>query len=330
MERVLLLGMGPTALSALESLAVSFHVVGLVRDARVSSAGSDEVAERARELMVPVFSDVSIEGVERALMESQPDCTVVSSYDRILHAGLLGCCRFVNVHYAPLPEYRGRANVNWAIINGEAETAITIHVMAPGLDSGNILYQKRVLIGPDDTVEDLYTTLNGLQREALGETVARYISGYEGIPQDEAAATYGCGRVPDDGEIDWSDSTKRIYALVRALAPPYPGAHTYLGTRRIVITRASPLADAPRYAGRVPGRVVGRSRQGGHVDVLTGDGVLRIHEVMTGDSTVGPASALIGSTRQTLGLRGADLLARIEVLESYLSRLGSAGHNATC
>ena len=324
MEKVLLLGMGPTALSALESLAMRFHVVGLVRDSRVAPAGSDEVADRARELMVPLFSDVSIEGVERALNESNPDCTVVSSYDRILHASILGRCGFVNVHYAPLPEYRGRANVNWAIINGEAETAITIHVLTPGLDSGNILYQKRVPIGPDDTVADLYTTLNELQRQALGSTVARYISGYEGTPQDEARATYGCGRVPDDGEIDWSDSTKRTYALVRALAPPYPGAHTYLGTRRIVIVRASPLANAPRYVGRVPGRVVGRSRKGGHVDVLTGDGVLRIHEVMSGDSTTGPASGLIGSTRQTLGLRASDLLARIEALESRLGRVDSA------
>ena len=155
-------------------------------------------------------------------MGNRPDCTVVSSYNRILPSWVMGRCRFVNVHYAPLPEYRGRANVNWAIINGEAETAITIHVIAPGLDSGNILYQKRVPIGPHNTVEDLYASLNRLQHEALAETVARYISGYEGESQDETAATYGCTRIPDDGEINWSDRTTQIYALIRALAPPYP------------------------------------------------------------------------------------------------------------
>jgi methionyl-tRNA formyltransferase len=191
-----------------------------------------------------------------------------------------------------------------------------------------MLYQQRIPIGADDTVEDLYIKLNGVQREVLGETVARYISGYEGEPQDETAATYGCARVPDDGEINWSDSTRQIYALVRALAPPYPGAHTYLDARRITILRASPLANAPRYAGRIPGRVVGRSRQKGHVDVLTGDGALRIYEVMAGDSVAGPASAFIGSTRQTLGLRTADLLARIELLESRLNFLDSPGHNS--
>jgi methionyl-tRNA formyltransferase len=318
MRTVLLVGMGPTALSALESLALRFRVVGLVRDP--VSAEGDEVVERARALGVPVFTDISVEGVERTVMTCHPDCTVISSYNRILPGKVMSCGRFVNVHYAPLPEYRGRANVNWAIINGEPEAAITIHVLARGVDSGNVLYQKRVAIGADDTVADLYVVLNELQQQALGATVARYLSGYEGEPQDDAAATYGCGRVPDDGEIDWSDSTERIYALVRALASPYPGAHTYLNARRIVIIRASPLQDAPRYVGRVPGRVVGRSLHAGHVDVLTGDGVLRVYEVMGGDSVASPASACITSTRQTLGLRTADLLARIEALEARLSQ----------
>ncbi len=324
MDAVVLLGMGPTALSALESLAPKFRVAGLVRS---SSGGDDEVIERARTLDVPVYSDLSIEGIERAVIQSSPDCVVVSSYDRILPSRVLGRCRFVNVHYAALPKYRGRANVNWAIINSEPETAITIHVIAPGLDAGNILYQQRVPIGPDDTVGDLYTKLNEVQRQVLGEAVARYISGYEGEPQDEAAATYGCTRVPGDGEISWASSTKQIYALIRALAPPYPGAHTYLDTRRIAILRAAPLTNAPRYVGRVPGRVVGRSRRDGHVDVLTGDGVLRIHEVSADNSAAGPAAEFIGSTKQTLGLRTADLLARIELLESRLKLADDASHD---
>jgi methionyl-tRNA formyltransferase len=327
MDTVLLLGMGPTALSALESLTAKFRVVGLVRDGRSSPSGDDEVIERARSVDVPVFSDLSVEGVERAVIQNNPDCVVVSSYDRILPSRILGRCRFVNVHYAPLPEYRGRANVNWAIINGEPETAITVHVMAPGLDAGNILCQQRIPIGPDDTVGDLYAKLNEVQREVLGETVARYISGYEGEPQDETAATYGCTRVPGDGEINWASSTRQIYALIRALAPPYPGAHTYLDARRITVLRAAPVTNAPRYVGRIPGRVVARSRRDGHVDVLTGDGVLRIHEMAADDSAAGPASAFIGSTKQTLGLRTADLLARIELLESRLALADGASRD---
>ena len=319
MNTVLLLGMGPTALSALESLAARFRVAGLVREAGSPPGGSDEVLDRARALGVPVLSDLSIQGVEQAVIQSRPDCVVVSSYNRILPSRILTRCRFVNVHYSPLPEYRGRANVSWAIINGESDTAITVHVLAPGLDAGNVLYQQRVPIGPDDTVTDLYARLNQVQREILGDTVARHVAGYEGTPQEEAGASYGCTRVAADGEIDWAASTRQIYALIRALATPYPGAHTYLESRRIAIVRAVPLAQAPRYVGRVPGRVVGRSARDGHVDVLTGDGVLRIHEVAAAGSAAGPATSFIGSTRQTLGLRTADLLARIDQLESRLN-----------
>jgi methionyl-tRNA formyltransferase len=309
MAKILLLGMGPTASSALESLVARFVVAGLVREARSPAEGGDEVVDRARRLGVP-------------------DCTVVSSYNRVLLPEVLDRGPFLNVHYAPLPRYRGRANVNWAIINGEPEAAITIHVIAPGLDSGNIVYQQKVAIGPHDTVGDVYDTLNKIQRDVLAETVARYLSGYEGEPQDDAAATYGCGRVPDDGEIDWSDSTKRIYALVRALAHPYPEAHTYLNGRRISVVRALPLENVSRYVGRIPGRVVGRSSEEGHVDVLTGDGTLRIYEVRVTEAAVTPASRVIGSTRQTLGLRTADLLTRIELLEARLSELGVTGDGA--
>lgn len=323
MESVLLLGLGPTALTALESLAARFRVVGVVRPDGGGEV-ADEVVERARALGVPVLPDAGLEAVERTVVETAPDCVVVSSYDRILPGRVLALTRFVNVHYAPLPRYRGRANVNWAIINREPSTAITVHVMAPGLDAGNILVQRHVPIGPDDTVEDLYAALNEVQREVLGATVARHLAGDDGEPQDEAAATYGCTRVPDDGEIDWAAPTDEIYALVRALAPPYPGAHTYLQGRRLGVLAASPVKDPPRYVGRVPGRVVGRSTREGHVDVLTGDGVLRLHTVADG-GVAGPAGAVVASTRQTLGLRTSDLLARIEALEGLLRGSGSAG-----
>jgi methionyl-tRNA formyltransferase len=321
MDTVLLLGQGPTALAALESLAANFRVAGVVRDARAPGEEADEVVERAHQLGVPVVSDNSVDRVEQLIIDNLPDCTVVSSFDRILPARILARGRFVNVHYALLPQYRGRANVNWAIINGEAETAVTIHVMAPGLDAGNILYQRRVPIGPDDTVGQLYGRLNEVQRQVLSDTVARYIAGYEGERQDERGATYGCTRVPGDGEIDWASSTAQIYALVRALGPPYPGAYTFLEGRRTTVLRVSPLDHAPRYVGRIPGRVVGRSRQEGYTDVLTGDGVLRIHEVAVGDLPAEPAADLIKSTRQTLGLRTVDLLSRIEVLEARLKLL---------
>ncbi len=317
-RRVLLVGKGPSARTALESLAERFTVVGVVRNARQRAGEQDEVQRRADELGVPVLADTSVTGLERALARYRPDAAVISSYDRILGARVLDRCVFVNVHYSPLPRYRGLAAVQWGIINGEPELGITVHAITKELDAGNILYQEKVTPGPHQTAEDIYGELNEIQRRVLGETVARHLDGYAGVPQDEAAATYACGRLPEDSEIDWSGPTDRIYRQVRAFHPslsiPYPPAYSYLGTCRISITKAVPVQDAPPYAGRVPGRVVGRASPDGHVDVLTGDGVLRIHEVMTGDGVACPASAVIRSTRHTLGLRAGDLLAHIEAL----------------
>lgn len=322
MKRVLLLGMGHTAFSALESLAGQFHVVGIVRDVRRDTETDDVVVRLAHELAVPVLTDVRLDAVQRTIEESQPDCTIVSSYTRILGAGILDHGKFVNVHYSALPKYRGLANVNWAVLNREPETAITIHAIAPGVDAGNVLFQQTIAIGLDDTVADVNYALNEIQRKVLGDTVARYLDGFRGVPQDESESTYGCSRVPADGEIDWSEPTDHIYALIRALSPPYPGAHSYLGARRITIMRASPIRDGRRYAGRIPGRVVDRSRAGGSVDILTGDGILRIHEViMDENGELISASAAITSTRQRLGLRSSDLLTRIEELERRLNAL---------
>jgi methionyl-tRNA formyltransferase len=320
LRKVLQLGMGPTAASALESLSARFEVLGVIRGVTDKDRSRDPVAIQAKALGVPLLTDSSQRAVGKAIEGMKPDCVIVSSFNRVLGASLLDQTRFVNVHYSPLPRYRGRANVNWAIINQEPEAAISIHTIAPGLDAGRILFQRRVLIGPDDYVGDLYSKLNDIQRSVLGDTVARHLDGYEGEPQDEEDATYGCTRVPEDGEIDWTQPVDRIYALVRALSDPYPGAHTHLAGRKLSIIKAAPLRDAPRFVGRIPGRVIARSIDDGYVDVLAGEGVMRLYEVATPE---GPASAaeVITSTSQTLGIRTIDLLIRLEELQARLNQL---------
>jgi methionyl-tRNA formyltransferase len=152
--------------------------------------------------------------------------------------------------------------------------------------------------------------------------VTAAIAGDQGVAQSARQATYGCARVPDDGEIDWRQPTAVIDRLVRGLAPPFPGAFTHLNTERLTITRASPLFDAPAYVGRVPGRVVGRSPTEGWVDVLTSDGVLRIFTLVTSPSRDPSAPAsVIRSTRVTLGLSRVDLLRRITELEDRIALL---------
>jgi methionyl-tRNA formyltransferase len=316
MSSVVLVGLGPTSYSALESLAGACRVQAVVRDIALET--EDPVVQRAHDLGAELVTDVSAASLEALVARLRPDCVVVSSYNRILKPRLLQRCPFVNVHYSPLPHYRGRANVNWALINGESHAAITIHMIVAGLDAGNVLYQQLVPIGPHDTVSELYARLNAIQAAHLGPTVLRLLAGYTGTPQDHAAATYGCTRVPDDGEIDWSQPTAVIDRLIRALTPPFPGAYTFANGRQMTIWQASPVADPPRYAGRVPGRLVARSLRDGTVDVLTGDGILRLQDVQMAGAPRTRAADLLCSTQVSLGLRTIDLLRRIEVLEQQL------------
>ena len=309
--RILLIGQGITTLSALQSLLDRFDVVGIVR----SSDADDAAIRLADSSGVPVFADTSLAGVDCVIKQTDPDAVVVSSYDRILRAELIATRPFVNVHYAPLPRYRGRATVNWAIINGEPNCAISIHSLVPGLDAGGLLFQQSVPIGPSETVTDLYERLNAIQRDALADAVARRLKGDEGQPQDESRATYACTRLPEDGEIDWSATTETTDRLVRALTDPFPGAFTWLGLRRLVIRRAEPCHE-PRYEGRVPGRVVRVDRSGGAIDVLTGDGALRLHEVALDGAGPRRAADVITSVRQTLGLSVARLVAALEGREA--------------
>lgn len=320
MVDVLLIGLGLTTYSALESLLPKCNLQGIVRDVD-SESNDDVVINLAQRSGIPIFSDASLQQIKSLLLKLQPDCVVVSSYNRILPSEMIALSKFINVHYSPLPTYRGRANVNWTVINNEPCTAITIHQISPKLDAGNILFQRLIPIHSDHTVADLYQQLNEIQKQYLGETVVQLLSGYEGVPQVQAEATYCCTRLPEDGEIDWFASTQSIDRLVRALVLPFPGAYTYLHGKKLIIWRAQPVDPAPTYAGRIPGRIVGRSKQAGFVDVLTGDGILRIFEVqLEGEAKTVPTN-VIQSVKSTLGLRTADLLNRIQILEHEILEL---------
>jgi methionyl-tRNA formyltransferase len=308
-DRVLLIGYGPTTWSALEALSGTFDVVGLIRDV------DDEVVTMAQTRGIAVYRTVGPRDIADLVDELRSDCVVVSSFNRILPAELLGRCPFINVHYAPLPHLRGRANVNWAILNNDKQAAVTVHSMAPGLDAGGVLAQDTVPIEPRDTVGTLYARLNDVQRRILPDALRRRLAGDNGNPQDESRATYGCTRVPDDGEIDWNASTEKIDTLVRALSAPYPGALTFLRLRRLWVLEAEPSPDPRVFVGRVPGRVVGHSRRHGWVDVLTGDGTLRVHRIRYEDADV-PAATVVRSTSQTLGIRSGDVSDLLSLLDA--------------
>ncbi len=175
-----------------------------------------------------------------------PRLIVVDSYSMLLRPDVLEIPELgaANVHFAPLPLYRGPNPTQWSIINGERETGVTIHRMTEEVNTGEILAQGLVPIGFRDTWLDVNTQLQKLAEELLAETVPGLLAGtIVGAPQDEKAATRSRRRSPEDGLIDWDLPTRRIYDLVRALVAPLPGAFYMESGSKVVLDRILGIGD---------------------------------------------------------------------------------------
>lgn len=145
----------------------------------------------------------------------------------------------INLHPGLLPRYRGRAPLNWAILNGETELGLTAHLMAAEIDSGDIVAQERFALGDDEDVGDALRKLYPLYERVVRSVVADLgAGGLRRVPQDHARATTFPRRRPEDGRIDWREPADRVRRLVRAVADPYPGAFSDLNGGRITIWRA--------------------------------------------------------------------------------------------
>jgi methionyl-tRNA formyltransferase len=178
-----------------------------------------------------------------------------------------------------LPRYRGFTPLSWAIINGEKETGVTLFRINEGVDSGEIVTQERVEIGDQEYVGEILPRLSLATIKLYSSLFIQLTSGHSpyGQRQDEAKATYTCKRIPEDGKIEWGRSSKEIFNLVRAFAPPYPGARCeYRGEFcKIDKVELGKLGDRT-YSGRIPGRVIDIIDDS--VEVLCGEGSIRVFE----------------------------------------------------
>ena len=227
-------------------------------------------------------------------------------------------------HDSVLPEYRGFAPLNWSIINGETQTGVTLFHLADGMDDGDIVGQRTVEIGANETAPEVHQRVCDATTNLVLEALPLIAQGRAPrVQQDERLATITCSRTPSDGLIDWRARTVDVHNLVRGLTAPYPGAFTFHAGRQLTIWRAEPVREPGRFVGRIPGRVVSVRGPNGSFDVLTGDGVLRVFEVQEKGGVPVPATSIVRSVRTTLGLQPVDLLARIERLEEELRTLRS-------
>jgi methionyl-tRNA formyltransferase len=167
-----------------------------------------------------------------------PDYLFSFYYRQLIPAELLACAKLgaLNMHGSLLPKFRGRAPVNWAILHGETETGATLHIMESKPDAGDIVGQLAVPIGPNETATEVFAKVSQAAVNVINQVLPELVQGHiPRKPNQLAQGSYFGGRKPADGQILWHQTAQQVHNLVRAVAPPYPGAFTdWQGQRRIV------------------------------------------------------------------------------------------------
>ncbi|NOZ02795.1 MAG: methionyl-tRNA formyltransferase, partial [Deltaproteobacteria bacterium] len=220
---------------------------------------------------------------QQAIREAKPDLIVVAAYGRILPPAVLGIpsrlphgqygC--INVHGSLLPKYRGAAPIQWAVINGEALSGVTIMAMNEGMDTGDILARAGTPIEPTDTAGTLFDRLAAMGADLLLKTLPRAMDGtLTPEPQDEALATMAPMMKKGDGAIDWTRSWRRVADLVRG-TDPWPGAFTF--TPQGLRLRIFPFLEKAVVGNGKPGEVLEIDGRG--MVVGTGAGAVLVREL---------------------------------------------------
>ena len=200
--------------------------------------------------------------------ELAPELIVVAAYGKILPEDILNYPKYgsINVHSSLLPKYRGAAPINWAILDGEAETGVSIMYMAKELDAGDVILQKATAIGEDEDALALTTRLAELGAEALAEAVEGLKNGTASrTPQDGSKQTYASMLSKEMSPIDWSRPARAIDCQVRGLIP-WPCASTELAGQRFKVYRTAP----GRKTDKAPGTILAAGKMG--IEVACGDG----------------------------------------------------------
>jgi methionyl-tRNA formyltransferase len=283
--RIIFMGTAELACASLEALCREefFQVIAVVsqpdkpkgRDLKVHPTPVKQLAlSRGLPVMQPPRS--RNESFIAELSSLQPDLLVVAAYGQILPQAILDVPRFacLNVHTSLLPRYRGAAPIQWAILNGDAETGVTIMKMDAGMDTGPILTQVTTPIFPEDNAQTLHDRLAELGGVLLVKTIPDYVAGrINPRPQPAEGATHARKIRKEDGQIDWGQPARAIWNRVRAFVP-WPGAFTHQlveGQPRLLKIWSAEIE--PELTG-APGMILQADRTG--VVVACGEQALRI------------------------------------------------------
>lgn len=191
-------------------------------------------------------ADASSPALLATLLAAAPDLLFSFYYRHMLPASILALAPAYNMHGSLLPQFRGRAPVNWAVLHGAGQTGATLHAMTVKPDAGAIVAQTAVPILPDDTAFEVFGKVTVAAEQTLWRVLPALLDGSAPhLPNDLTQGGYFGGRKPSDGRIDWMQSAQQVYNLHRAVAPPYPGAFTEVNGVTYVIQQARLSKLAP-------------------------------------------------------------------------------------
>ena len=305
--KIVFMGTPDYAVGSLEALlGAGYEVTGVVTQpdrpkGRSGQLRFSPVKECALAHGIPVFQPERIrrpENVER-LREFPADLFVVAAFGQILPAEILEMPRYgcINVHASLLPRYRGASPIQRVLLDGEKETGITVMQMNEGVDTGDILYRKKIAIDPRETFATLHDKLMVLGGEALTEALALLEKGeLTATPQNSALSTYAPLIKKEDGELDLEKDVQVLDRQIRAMNP-WPGAFTHLKGKLLKIYEADPVPAAElseEAAGYGPGSVI-RAEKGAFV-IRCGSGALKVRSLqLEGKKQMDAAAFLAGA-----------------------------------
>lgn len=234
----------------------------------------ESVARLAAENDIPLFApeDVNHPLWIEQIQAMKPDVLFSFYYRNMICQDILDIVPqgSMNLHGSLLPLYRGRAPINWVLVNGESETGATLHHMTTQADAGDIVIQEKLAIASDDTALTLNEKLCDLSSVMLDKALIDIKAGSATrTAQEESSATYFGKRGPEDGEINWNGSATEACNLVRAVTQPYPGAFTFTGDRKITIWSATVIDET---ADVCPGTITSHTP----LTIACKDGQLRV------------------------------------------------------
>ena len=235
---------GVHCIKALLNAGIQIDLVVTHQDDPNENVWFGSVAQLCQEKHLPFITPNANElvAITPKITALAPDYIFSFYYRYMIPAPILACARIaaLNMHGSLLPKYRGRAPVNWAILHGEKQTGATLHVMEVKPDAGDIVGQAQVTIGPDETATDVFEKVTQAAVAVINEVLPHLIEGnVPRKPNDLSKGSYFGGRKPADGQIHWDQTAKQVHDLVRAVAPPYPGAFTDHQGKRMIVAKTS-------------------------------------------------------------------------------------------